>query len=208
MNPATALHIQTENPAALPGRELPGLLEHRIMTRVGDYLYAAPGMSTVLMAEFGSEAEAVKAADGLEASGALVNVFRQLSPERGWLTADGVQEGPRRPSGTAVLSVVMDVEHDGLADFHGWYDEEHLPKLAAVPGILCALRYKALTADDAPSTSQPEAGRSRFLAWYEFADESVVASPEFADASVLTPRTAVATARLTWASQLYVDGAR
>jgi hypothetical protein len=189
----TVLHVQANDPTGLLTGHLPGIQSRRVMTRVADYLYAAPGLPGVVVAEFESEAEASKAAETIEAPDAVVNVFRQLSPASGWLTATGVHDGPQRPSGTTVLSVIMDVQPDALADFHGWYDEEHLPKLVAVPGILAAVRFQALTGP-------------RFLAWYEMADESVVASREFADASVLTPRTAVVTAHLSWASQLYVDG--
>jgi hypothetical protein len=189
----TVLHVQANDPESVLAGHLPGLLSRRVMTRVADYLYAAPGLPGVVVAEFESEAEASKAAETVDAPEAVVNVFSQLSPATGWLTAAGVQNGPQRPAGTTVLSVIMDVEPQALADFHGWYDEEHLPKLVAVPGIVAAVRYEALTS-------------SRFLAWYEMADESVVASAEFADASVLTPRTAAVTAHLEWASQLYIDG--
>jgi hypothetical protein len=169
------VHVQADDPT--------GLLAGRVMTRVADYQYAAPGLAGVVVAEFDSEDEARKHADGLESTPTqVVNVFRQLSPSQG-----------KRPSGTAALSVIMDVQPDALADFHGWYDEEHLPKLAAVPGILAAVRFESL-------------GGPRFLAWYEMADSSVVDAAEFAEASVLTPRTAAVTAHLNWASQLYVDG--
>jgi hypothetical protein len=188
----TVLHVQANDPSSLLTGHLPGLISRRVMTRVADYLYAAPGLPGVVMAEFESEAEATKAAETLEAPEAVVNVFNQLSPATGWLEASGIHDGPQRPCGTTVLSVIMDVQPHALEDFHGWYDEEHLPKLVAVPGILAAVRYQTSTGP-------------RFLAWYEFADESVVASQAFADASVLTPRTAAVTAHLEWASQLYVD---
>ena len=35
----------------------------------------------------------------------------------------------------------MNVTAEGEADFNKWYDEEHLPALAAVPGVLAARRY-------------------------------------------------------------------
>jgi hypothetical protein len=188
------LHVQTDAPAAIDLAGAPGLRAERRLVRVADYQYAAPSeYGHLVVGEFGSVAEA---AAQRPAGPVQANVFRQLSPEVGWLTAGGVERGPRRPSGKTVLSVIMDVESDHLADFHGWYDEEHLPKLVAVPGILCALRYEAVGQD----------GRPRFLAWYEMADRAVVESDAFAGASVLTPRTAAVTAHLDWASQLYDVG--
>ncbi len=208
---ALVLHVQADDPAPWALGGSPGLLHRRVMTRVADYIYAAPdGLDGVVMAEFAALEQAAKAAERSAGAGARspqVNVFRQISPERGWLTARGVETAGRRPEGTTVLSVVMDVEHDALADFHGWYDEEHLPTLVAVPGILGAVRFAAVPEAEAPAASQPDADRSRFLAWYEMADPAVVASDEFAAASVLTPRTAAVTAHLSWASQLYVDAA-
>lgn len=42
--------------------------------------------------------------------------------------------------------VETDVLPEMEADFNAWYDEEHLPGLAAVPGTVCAARYRT----DAP----------------------------------------------------------
>lgn len=205
------LHIQTDKPGRASMAEAPGLLNSRSMSRVADYIYAAPGgLDALVVGEFAAEADAIKA--GAVATGGartgrapIVNVFRQIAPPSGWLTARGVESGMDRPRSSTVLSVVMDVDPDTVSDFHGWYDEEHLPKLVAVPGILCALRYQALVVDQEPVASQPSERRVRFLAWYEIADRRVVDSDEFAAASVLTPRTAEVTAHLSWASQLYID---
>ena len=43
----------------------------------------------------------------------------------------------------ALLLNAMNVAPEGEADFNAWYDEEHLPALAKVPGTLAARRYKA-----------------------------------------------------------------
>jgi hypothetical protein len=204
------VHVQTDEPGRVSVGEDPGLLRARSMSRVAEYVYAAPGgLDALVVGEFAQESAAVKAAGGVSAGAGrepVTTVFRQISPPSGWLTARGIESGPERPRGTAVLSVVMDVDSDALTAFHGWYDEEHLPKLVSVPGILCALRYEALTLAEAPATARPSEGRVRFLAWYEMADQSVVDSDAFAAASVLTPRTAQVTAHLAWASQLYVEG--
>ncbi|MEM7406403.1 MAG: hypothetical protein AAF458_13980 [Pseudomonadota bacterium] len=42
----------------------------------------------------------------------------------------------------ALLLNAMNIESDREADFNAWYDEEHLPALAAVPGVLAARRYR------------------------------------------------------------------
>jgi hypothetical protein len=180
------LHVQTDDPTF----RLPGTGQ-RFMNRIVDYQYAAPGgLAYLVTATFPDAGDAEAAYVGDRAT-----VFAQLWPRNGWLAADGVHEGAVRPSGTCVLSVIMDVEHDHLDAFHGWYDEEHLPKLCAVPGILAAVRYEAVAGDVGV--------HPRFLAWYELADRGVVESAAFAQASELTPRTAQVTAHLDWASQLY-----
>ncbi len=46
----------------------------------------------------------------------------------------------------AVLVNAMNVDPAHEADFNAWYDQEHIPALAAVPGCLTARRYRA-TAD-------------------------------------------------------------
>ena len=48
------------------------------------------------------------------------------------------------PAGAGALLVnAMNVAPGGEADFNAWYDEEHLPALAKVPGTLAARRYRA-----------------------------------------------------------------
>lgn len=48
------------------------------------------------------------------------------------------------PTGAGGLLInAMNVSADGEADFNAWYDEEHLPALAAVPGCMVARRYRA-----------------------------------------------------------------
>lgn len=43
----------------------------------------------------------------------------------------------------ALLLNAMNVAPEGEDDFNKWYDEEHIPALAAVPGVLCARRFRA-----------------------------------------------------------------
>lgn len=126
-----------------------------------------------------------------------LTVFEQISPVEGWLTAEGVVAGGELPAGEAVLSVTMDVEEGALDLFHGWYDEEHLPKLVAVPGIDAARRFRAVAGDVA------EPGRRRFLALYELAGLDFLETPAWAAAASMTPRTAEVVPHVVMNSQLY-----
>ena len=57
--------------------------------------------------------------------------------------------------------VATDVLGEHEADFNAWYDQEHLPGLAAVPGTVKAARYVVI-----------EGGGPRFHACYDLADRS------------------------------------
>lgn len=46
--------------------------------------------------------------------------------------------------GTGLLLVMVDVPADKEEDFNRWYNEEHLPELLAIPGVLNAARYEAV----------------------------------------------------------------
>ena len=49
-----------------------------------------------------------------------------------------------RPSGApALLAVSMNVEPAAEPEFNEWYNAEHLPQLGAVPGVLCARRFRS-----------------------------------------------------------------
>ena len=61
--------------------------------------------------------------------------------------------------------VETDVEADFEAEFNAWYDEEHLPALAAVPGTVRATRWLAA------------AGSPRYLACYDLATRDTFGSP-------------------------------
>ncbi len=48
------------------------------------------------------------------------------------------------PSGAGGLLVAsMNIDPAAEAEFQEWYNTEHLPQLAAVPGVLCARRFQA-----------------------------------------------------------------
>ena len=52
----------------------------------------------------------------------------------------GRAAGPDKAEG--LLMVAMNVKSEAEADFNAWYNEEHLPRLAAVPGCLSARRFR------------------------------------------------------------------
>ena len=64
--------------------------------------------------------------------------------------------------------VRMDVAHDLEKTFNDVYDHEHLPRLAAVPGVIRATRYRQ------PSPTDP-----RYIAAYEMESPAVLQSPEW-----------------------------
>ena len=68
------------------------------------------------------------------------------------------------PSGAGGLLVAsMNVDPAAEAEFNDWYNAEHLPQLAAVPGVLCARRYRS-----------PEAAPERkYLALYHLTGPDV-----------------------------------
>ncbi len=61
------------------------------------------------------------------------------------------------------------------AAFNAWYDNEHLPALASVPGVLCARRFRA------------SGGNTKYVALYHLVAPGVVESPEWKQASGSTP---------------------
>jgi hypothetical protein len=62
------------------------------------------------------------------------------------------------------------------AEFNGWYDSEHLPRLARIAGVLCARRF-----------TSPGAGH-KYVATYHLTSPEVCASKAWQEAST-TPWT-------------------
>jgi len=62
-------------------------------------------------------------------------------------------------------------------EFNAWYDSEHVPALAAVPGVLLARRFRS-----------PGGGRHKYLATYHLSAPEVSASAAWKQA-VATPWT-------------------
>ena len=84
---------------------------------------------------------------------------------------------PARAGG--LLLNAMNVAPEAEADFNAWYDEEHLPALARVPGTLAARRYR----------SEEAGGTHRYVAIYHLESPDVARSKAWM-AAVDTPWTA------------------
>lgn len=85
----------------------------------------------------------------------------------------GSEVGP--PEAEGLLIVALNVLPEAEAEFNACYDEEHLPRLRAVPGMLCARRFRTLS------------GSRRYIATYHLRAPEVQASAAWREA-VATPR--------------------
>ena len=45
--------------------------------------------------------------------------------------------------GRGIFMVYVDIDAQHAPEFNEWYNKEHLPQLAAVPGVLTARRFQA-----------------------------------------------------------------
>jgi hypothetical protein len=77
----------------------------------------------------------------------------------------------------ALLLNAMNVAPEAEDDFNAWYDEEHLPALAAVAGTLAARRYRS---------TQTNGGTHRYVAIYHLKSPDVPRSAAW-KAAVDTP---------------------
>jgi hypothetical protein len=87
----------------------------------------------------------------------------------GELISPGDQEPPGRAGGLLLNAMNVVPAHE--AEFNGWYDNEHIPALSSVPGVLAARRFRARN------------GSPRYLALYHLAAPEVQASPEWKGAA-------------------------
>ena len=80
------------------------------------------------------------------------------------------------PDGAGGLPLVgMTPAAEDEAAFNAWYDKEHVPALASVPGVLCARRFRT------------GASGTKYIALYHLRAPDVVDSPEWKQASGSTP---------------------
>lgn len=76
------------------------------------------------------------------------------------------------PAGAAALLLIaMNVAPEAENEFNEWYNSEHLPALAGVPGVLCARRYRGGGATQ------------RYAAIYHFANPDVPNSASWKSAA-------------------------
>lgn len=74
--------------------------------------------------------------------------------------------GTASGEGTRWLYIVhTDIPDDIVDEYNEWYDQEHLPRLVTVPGVVRARRYAAT------------AGHPRYLTAYELTDKDAFESP-------------------------------
>ncbi|HZO80659.1 MAG TPA: hypothetical protein VFB33_03110 [Candidatus Binataceae bacterium] len=66
-----------------------------------------------------------------------------------------------------VLTVRLNTPADHEAEFNAWYNEDHVPALAAVPGVYCARRYVAVEGDP------------KYLAIYEMREGGIPKTSEW-----------------------------
>jgi len=101
-------------------------------------------------------------------------VFHQLTPPA------------NQRVGPAIFHVLMAADPAVEADFTRWYDDEHVPAMLAVPGILNARRFKAVD-DGAGFGVHPAQADHHYLAVYELESLDVVDTPEFRASGKRTP---------------------
>jgi hypothetical protein len=70
------------------------------------------------------------------------------------------------PEAGGLLLNAMNIAPEREAEFNEWYDKEHIPALSAVPGVLCARRFRGT-------------GERKYVALYHLATPDVQESPEW-----------------------------
>ncbi len=85
---------------------------------------------------------------------------------------DQILPGEQLPPTDAggLLLNAMNIAPGLETEFNEWYDKEHIPALAAVPGVLCARRFRG------------SSGNRAYVALYHLAAPGVVDSPEWKQA--------------------------
>src|SRR4051812_30828434 len=71
-------------------------------------------------------------------------------------------DGNMAQKGRGIFMVYVDIDAQHVQEFNKWYNEEHLPELLSVPGILSAARYEAVK------------GGPQYLACYELDSVAVM----------------------------------
>jgi hypothetical protein len=84
-------------------------------------------------------------------------------------TLPGDQLPPDNAGGFLLNAMNVVPEHE--SEFSEWYNTEHIPALAAVPGVLCARRFRATSAN------------RKYVALYHLASPEVQATPAWKNAA-------------------------
>ncbi|MBI3916165.1 MAG: hypothetical protein HY322_04065 [Betaproteobacteria bacterium] len=88
-------------------------------------------------------------------------------------------------TGKWIFTAAMDVDPDKEALFNEVYDEEHIPLIRKVPGVISATRVKLdtlrITMGGETRTVDPQ-GAPRYAAIFELESPDVLTSPAFAKA--------------------------
>jgi hypothetical protein len=88
-------------------------------------------------------------------------------------------------TGKWIFTAAMDVDPDKEAIFNEVYDQEHIPLITKVPGVISATRVKLdrlrITMGGETKTVDPH-GAPRYAAIYELESPDVLVSPAFAKA--------------------------
>jgi hypothetical protein len=103
----------------------------------------------------------------------VTSKVRRLLRYEGEQTLPGDATAPARAGGLLLVGMTPGAEVETA--FNTWYDKEHVPALAQVPGVLCARRFRT------------SAGGTRYVALYHLEAPGVVDSPEWKHASASTP---------------------
>ena len=101
----------------------------------------------------------------------VTGMCRPIMRYEGEQIAPGSALAAGNAEGLLVASMNVDPAHE--AEFNDWYDTEHLPQLAAVPGVLSARRYRM----------SDTASERRYLALYHLRDSDVSRSDAWATAA-------------------------
>jgi hypothetical protein len=102
--------------------------------------------------------------------GALLRCYAHAAPDTAWTALEPLQAIPGASSGAAFSHhyvVETDVAPLHERDLNDWYEQEHLPGLAAVPGTVRAARYRRTH------------GAPRYLACYDLLSPQVLEHPRW-----------------------------
>ncbi len=104
---------------------------------------------------------AVGGANGSPWTKRVTNIAKRIMRFEGEQIVPGDVAAPSGAGGVLVAS--MNVDPAAEAEFNEWYNKEHLPQLASVPGVLCARRFRAAG----------EGAERKYLALYHLKDAGV-----------------------------------